>query len=184
MNFSTPLLSLATTALDVAVQGVQDVVRESGKFADVFHLPGADQPELKDATKPSEDGATGSDPAPQPTQIGQQMQHAALRQRFETLCQALHRRMVARCAARGIELNEPAVLAVDSSGRVLETGTHWERARIEQLFEADSELRSDVAHVLELGKRLQNADSATARGDVSRTPRLVVGQKTAFFQMV
>jgi len=184
MNISSPLISMAAAALDVAVHGVQEVMHGSSRFAEMFRVPGGDETGAKASEGQPEQAATEADPALNPTQLGQQMQYAALQERFETLRLAVHQRVVQQCATLGIDLTEPAVLTVDSSGRVLETGLHWDRADIERLFESDPELRGEVARLLDLGTRLYSVDPAGALDGAAGTPRLLVGREAAFFQFV
>lgn len=178
MNLSPSILPIAATAFDTVVQGVTHVVRNGPAFSDLFHRSPA-----------SPDGVEGPGEASKPeassdqTELGKYIQRTALRQQFETLREAVHQRLVERFTDHGIELGEPAVLELHAGGRVLESGGHWDRSKIEQVLQADAQLRGDVAQLVRLGSALRNTGAPDAQGGTSPTPRLVVSKSEAFFQV-
>jgi hypothetical protein len=122
--------------------------------------------------------------APRTTQWAEQVRTDALRQVFQQLRQTVHQELTERFAERGIELDEPAVLAVGGQGRVLEVSGHWDRPHIERLLEEDAQLRHRVKQLLDQGRQLWEIDPSAATSDGGQQARLVVTAEEAFFQVV
>lgn len=178
MNLPPSIIPIAATALDTVVQRVSRVVRNGPAFSDLFHGSSASSQEAEGGRETSEAQAGAGQ-----TELGQYIQRTALRQQFETLRQAVHQHLTERFDQRGIELAEPAVLEVHPSGRVLETGGHWDRAKIEHVLQSDAKLQGDVARLARLGHALRNPATADPGAGSPGTARLVVSDHEAFFQV-
>ena len=177
MNIITPLIPVAAAALGTVVQSVGDVLQSGKSFAHLLH---DSLPEIVGGEKDS----SVADSAPQQSELGQQVQHEALRQQFDAQRQLIHQRLIARFAEQGIDLSEPAVLSVDSNGRLLEGSGHWDRGKIEELLQSDAGLRTELGQLLQLGTALGESGPAGAENGRGVTPRLVVSEKEIFFQVV
>ncbi|MFO7904940.1 MAG: hypothetical protein R6U98_19910 [Pirellulaceae bacterium] len=180
MNMPFSMIPIAATALDTVVEGVTHVVRNSPGFSDLFHH----SPTSPEQAEGSSGEASGAEAGSNQTELGQYIQRTALRQQFETLREAVHQRLVQRFAQRGIELAEPAVLEVHSSGQVLETGGHWDRAKIEHVLQSDAKLQGDVAQLVRLGNALRGTRTAGTQPAAPGTSRLVVSESEALFQVI
>ena len=177
MNIITPLIPVAVAALDTVVQSVGDVLQSGKTFAHQLH---DSLPEIASGEKDS----SVADSAPQQSELGQQVKHAALRQQFDAQRQLVHQRLIARFAKQGIDLSEPAVLSVDSNGRLLEGSGHWDRGEIEELLQSDAGLRTELGRLLQLGAALRESGPAGVENGGPTTSRLVVSEKEIFFQVV
>jgi hypothetical protein len=175
MNISGSLIPLAAAAIDTAIHGVDGVLQSTSQFAEMFRAP-----------TPGErsKNVTPHDPTnPEPSSLAQQIHQRTLRQQFETLRTSIHQQVTERLSAAGVELSEPVVLSLDAEGRLLETGKHWERGRIEEALQDDSRLKADIAQLLAHARSLSQLGSPVRQSDVDGASRIVVGQKEAFVQV-
>lgn len=178
MTIPPSVIPLASTAVNTIVQGVNHLVENATGFSELF----SDQTGGS-ADSNAEQSAGESDALTHHTPLGQRAQRAALQQQFENLRQAVHRRLVQGFGQRGVELTEPAVLTLHDNGRILESGGHWERGKIEQTLQSDPELQADVAQLIKLGNTLRGPGPSEGEADATGTPRLVVGRDGTFFQL-
>ncbi len=118
------------------------------------------------------------------SELGQKVHRDAVRQRFDALRRSVHQQLARHSAEQGIDLSSPVVLTVDSAGRVLESGRHWDRAKIEDLLRSDATLRNDMKQLLQLGTALRDFGPSGVDGGASGTARLVADEKEVFFQVV
>jgi len=139
MTASLALLPLAGAAARQIVDRVADAVSNSMSFAASLGSPDAagDTPAV-----PS--GATATDSAPSTTNDGRILQWRAAWQQLKREAEELGQVVRERLAAEDIEASDPISLSVDGDGRVLVARGHWERSRIEQVFEDDPQLRAQV----------------------------------------
>jgi hypothetical protein len=150
------LIPVAATAVGTVANQVQDVLRQESPFSRVLRalpspLVGTDPPQA--ATVHGEMTATGE---------ACRARWEVVRHQVKTAAAALHARLTLRFAEQGIDLSQPIVLRIDAHGRVLEAGGHWDRADIEQLFEADPELHLAVTELLRRAESLEQTDAAPA----------------------
>lgn len=176
MNIATTLIPVASAAVDTVVHGISDIAQAGRSFARLLQDSDSAAPASSEGTAPGE-----IEWGFEASQWGEMVRGDALRQRFETLRESVHRQLVQRFAAEGIDLSEPVILASDSLGRLLEDGNHLDRGAVEELLQADPALRSCVQELLRQGGMLW--ESGPERGDGGQ-PRLVVGEKELFFQVV
>ena len=179
MNIVSPLIPVAVAALETVVSGVGEVLQNGKSFARLMHASPTEQVEAGGARS-----VAAADAAPKQSELGQQVQRAALRQRFETQRQLLHQQLMQRFAEQGIDLSESPVLTVDASGHLLEASGHWDRAQIEELLRSDAGLQNDLVQLLQQGSALRQSGPQAAGGGTSEVARLVVSEKEIFFQVV
>jgi len=174
MNIANPLLPLASAALSSVASGVAAALPGSESFSGLFSA-------AQTATQPETDRQEAGPPR---TGLAQQLQYETLQQVFEQLRQSVHRRLTERLTQRGVQLDEPAVLATGSHGRLLEVSGHWDRAQIEQVLQDDPQLRSSISQLIEQGHMLWEMSPEEPGPLEQGRSRLVVTEKEAFFQVV
>lgn len=140
---------------------------------------------------PDTDGASSasksSEVAPELNAAGNQPESEirrleALRQNLKRLEQQVVDQLRTKLAANSeIDMSDPIVLGVHSSGRVLEMSGHRDRALIEQLLENDPELSNQIKQLLEQTAAIEpSLDLDTAMLE----PRLVMDEPRSIFQVV
>lgn len=144
MTANLALLPLAGAVARQLVDNVAGAVSNGLSFAASL----AASPETANASP--EVSATGADTGPpNTTNDARILQWRAawqqLKREAEDLAQVVRERM----AAADIDASDSVALSVDGNGRVLVTRGHWERTRIEQLFEDDPQLRTQVQNLMQ-----------------------------------
>lgn len=178
MHALSPLIPVAASAIHSVTHHLQDAWGQTASFARELLAPAPPETpqggvERDEAIGPDADNAAA-----------QRVRWEVLRQQIQTLSAALHRRLTEQLGQLRVDLSEPATLRVDSNGRVLEMGGHWDRARIEQAFEANSDLRHGLTELMRQAEALGRSSSDAGSHEVRPAHVWVVDQNSHRLQSV
>ena len=176
VNVGSALIPIAAAAVQTITQQLAEVARGSLSFARELAATTSDDGHSSLAMS-----SAAADLTPEGAVAAGQTQLEIRRDQIRVLLQSVHARLAPRFQEAGIDLSEPVTLAADPSGRILESGGHWDRAAVEQMVEADPQLTADLLRLLEQAGQL--AASTAADGGVGEKTdiRLVLDARQAFF---
>ncbi len=182
MSLVSALVPVATAAFGVASREVAEMMESGVSFAQLLKT------RLTDSGPAGDSAATTvaeiADRGPDQTPLGDQLQWDALRQHVESLRAAVERQLLPRLAELGVDLSEPAMLVTDSQGRLLESGGHWERAKIEQLLADDPALGNQVRQLLQQASALNETRAPDAPASDEGSCRLVASSGGLLLQVI
>jgi hypothetical protein len=176
------LLPAAAAVGSLAGQAL-DLLTSRSSFAALLAHPGADAEDTADPGMGMATGEAASDECTlDGTSEGDIRRLETLRQNLKRLEQQVSDRLRARLASNPrIDMSEPIVLGVHSSGRILEMTGHRDRAVIEQLLENDPALSSQIQQLLEQSAALKPSNEPNSS---TLAPRLFIDENRSVFQVV
>lgn len=175
MTASTTLLPLAAAATKYLVREVGSMVQQGVAFVDLLRTP--DTPAADTAAAHAADDPAG---ALELTSDSQSLRWKTAWQNAHTQTAALHRILIEKFQASGVDLSESVVLMASRDGRILATADHLDRAAIELALEQDPDLTRQLRSLFEQVAGLQQAPGADTAPDTAEI-RLVVSKERAVF---
>jgi len=154
------LWPIAAATAQLVVRGVGDAMEQGASFARVLLSHNEQADAAQDA--PAVETATA-----ELTNDSRMVQWKTAAANLKTQTAALHQLLLERFAAQGIDLSEPIILRTDSAGHLLVDQVHPDRAAIEQLFESDAGLASQVRQLFQQAASLQTPETGSRTFDAS-----------------
>jgi len=151
---TNPLVSLIRVAAEIVPVASRSLSAVPNRFSDLLQSSEPDSPPRPAEPSPHRLADTAS-----ATPGAEQTRITTLRRQLDRSLSDLHKTLREELGQRGADLSEPAELAIDPLGHILEMTGHWDRGLIEQALKDDPELAGKLRSVIQQAAALRQAES-------------------------